>query len=223
MDPHFLSDANPFVTELVQAARRVNERMPHRIVRRICELVEPARGRKVALLGAAYKADVDDARESPTVHIDALLRDRGFSTSVYDPHVKQFERPLCRTLAEAVTDADALVLVTAHSAFRSIRPAEMVALMRTPRLVDTSNFFEATNWKIAGSRAISSAARYGASPRARLHERTAPYRTGISGQQLVASARLVRQLLGRTRHTALLHRVESRRWSLRRRFRRRPA
>jgi UDP-N-acetyl-D-mannosaminuronic acid dehydrogenase len=57
---------------------------------------------------------------------------------------------LCRTLAEAVTDADALVLVTAHSAFRSIRPAEMVALMRTPRLVDTSNFFEATNWENCG-------------------------------------------------------------------------
>ncbi|HEY6486746.1 MAG TPA: nucleotide sugar dehydrogenase [Candidatus Cybelea sp.] len=150
VDPHFLSDANPFVTELVQAARRVNDRMPHRIVRRICELVEPARGRKVALLGAAYKADVDDARESPTHRIDALLRERGYTTSIYDPHVKHFERPLSRTLAEAVTDADALVLVTAHGAFRSIRPAEMVALMRTPRLVDTRNFFEAIEWENCG-------------------------------------------------------------------------
>ncbi|HEY1883286.1 MAG TPA: nucleotide sugar dehydrogenase [Candidatus Cybelea sp.] len=150
VDPHFLSDANPFVTELVQAARRVNDRMPHRIVRRITELVEPARGRKVALLGAAYKADVDDARESPTIRIDGLLRERGYTTAIYDPLVTEFERPLSRTLAEAATDADALVLVTAHSAFRSIRPAEMVALMRSARLVDTRNFFDAAQWETCG-------------------------------------------------------------------------
>ena len=93
VDPHFLSDANPFATELIQAARRVNDRMPHRIVRRISELVEPARGRKIALLGAAYKADVDDARESPTVRIDALLRERGYTTAIYDPLVTEFDRP----------------------------------------------------------------------------------------------------------------------------------
>ncbi len=85
VDPTFLSDANPFVTELVQSARRVNDRMPHRIVRRIAELVDPDRGRKIALLGAAYKADVDDARESSAVRIDALLRERGYETAMYDP------------------------------------------------------------------------------------------------------------------------------------------
>jgi UDP-N-acetyl-D-mannosaminuronic acid dehydrogenase len=101
-------------------------------------------------LGAAYKADVDDARESPTIRIDGLLRERGYTTAIYDPLVTEFERPLSRTLAEAATDADALVLVTAHSAFRSIRPAEMVALMRSARLVDTRNFFDAAQWETCG-------------------------------------------------------------------------
>src|ERR1700735_5374080 len=63
VDPQFLSNASPFVTELIQSARRVNDRMPYHIVHRIAEMVGPARGRKIALLGAAYKADVDDARE----------------------------------------------------------------------------------------------------------------------------------------------------------------
>lgn len=150
VDPHFLSDANPFATELVQAARRVNERMPHRIVRRLADLVEPERGHKIALLGAAYKADVDDARESPTVHIDALLRERGYLTAIYDPHVKQFHRPLCSSLDEAVSGADAIVLVTPHSEFRSIRPAAMASLMRTPRMIDTRRFFDAREWEACG-------------------------------------------------------------------------
>lgn len=150
VDPHFLSDANPFATELVQAARRVNERMPHRIVRRIAELVEPGRDRKIALLGAAYKADVDDARESPTVHIDELLRERGYVTTIYDPHVKKFHRPLCDSLDDAVAGADALVLVTAHAAFREVRPAAMASLMRTPRMIDTRRFFDAREWEACG-------------------------------------------------------------------------
>jgi UDP-N-acetyl-D-mannosaminuronic acid dehydrogenase len=150
VDPRFLSDADPFATELIQAARRVNDRMPNRIVRRICELVGPSNGRKIALLGAAYKADVDDARESPTVHVDALLRERGYSTAIYDPLVTKFHRPLCRTLQEAVSGADALVLLTAHSSFRDIRPPEMASLMRTPRLVDTRNFFETREWQRCG-------------------------------------------------------------------------
>ena len=132
VDPHFLSDANPFATELVQAARRVNDRMPNLIVRRLAELVEPERGHKIALLGAAYKADVDDARESPTVRIDALLRERGYATTIYDPLVTQFHRPLCDSFDEAAAGADAIVLITPHAAFRTIRPSAMAAMMRTP-------------------------------------------------------------------------------------------
>ncbi|MGC1381457.1 MAG: nucleotide sugar dehydrogenase, partial [Candidatus Baltobacteraceae bacterium] len=150
VDPHFLSDANPVVTELIQSARRVNDRMPYRIVRRISELVDPARGSKIALLGAAYKADVDDARESPTAAIDALLRDRGYTTAVYDPLVTRFARPLCASLEEAVSGADALVLITPHAAFRTIRPGEMARLMRRPRLVDTRKFFDTQDWKRRG-------------------------------------------------------------------------
>jgi UDP-N-acetyl-D-mannosaminuronic acid dehydrogenase len=150
VDPLFLSDANPFVTELIQAARRVNDRMPHRIVRRLAELVEPNRGRKIALLGAAYKADVDDARESPTVRIDALLRERGYITTIYDPHVTQFHRPLCQSVAEAASDADALVLITPHAAFQAIRPGEIAALMRVRRLIDTRRFFDAEEWQAHG-------------------------------------------------------------------------
>ena len=95
IDPHFLADANPFSTELIQTARRVNARMPNHVVRRIRELLPPLPGgRKIALLGASYKANVDDSRESPTEKIDELLREHGYVTSIYDPVASGFSRPL---------------------------------------------------------------------------------------------------------------------------------
>ncbi len=150
VDPQFLSNASPFVTELIQSARRVNDRMPYHIVHRVAEMVGPSRGRKIALLGAAYKADVDDARESPTARIADLLHERGYATAVYDPLVTRFVEPLSESLALAAAGADALVLVTPHSAFRSIRPAEMASLMRTARLIDTRNFFAVEEWRRYG-------------------------------------------------------------------------
>jgi UDP-N-acetyl-D-mannosaminuronate dehydrogenase len=124
--------------------------MPYRIVRRISALVEPGAGRKIALLGAAYKADVDDVRESPAVRIDAMLRDRGYTTAIYDPLIKQFHRPLARRIEDAAAGADALVLVTAHANFKEIRPEELVSIMRKPRLVDTRNFFDVEPWRKCG-------------------------------------------------------------------------
>ncbi len=151
VDPHFLSNANPFSTELIQTARRVNERMPHRVVRRVVEYVpgEPAE-KKIVLLGAAYKADVDDARESPTQRVEELLRERGYRTCVYDPLVTSFSRPLCASLEEAVAGADALVLMTDHAAFRAVEPGMAGGLMRGRVLIDARRFFDAESWRAAG-------------------------------------------------------------------------
>src|SRR4029077_3441481 len=131
IDPHFLADANPFLTELIQTARRVNARMPNHVVRRVRELVPaPAHGKKIALLGASYKANVDDSRESPTEKIDELLREHGYATAIYDPVASGFSRPLARTLEEALDGADAVILVVDHDAFASIDPHAAARAMR---------------------------------------------------------------------------------------------
>lgn len=150
VDPHFLAEANPWVTELIQSARRVNERMPYRIVRRIEAVTGPPQGQKIVLLGAAYKGDVDDARESPSLRIDALLRERGYETAIYDPLVKRAPVPLAPSLEVALTTADALVLVTPHSVFRDISPERAAQLMRARTLIDTRSFFDRALWERAG-------------------------------------------------------------------------
>lgn len=151
VDPHFLSNANPFVTELIQTARRINERMPDVIVRRVVSHVATLpRESTITLLGAAYKPNVDDTRESPCERIDELLRERGYTTRVYDPVAKRFSRPLCATLEEAVAGSDALVLVTEHDAFRSIRPEAVYPFVRTPNLICGRPGLDTDAWRDAG-------------------------------------------------------------------------
>ena len=151
VDPHFLSNANPFVTELIQTARRINERMPDVMVRRVVSHVATLpQDSTITLLGAAYKANVDDTRESPAERIDQLLRERGYKTRIYDPVAKRFSRPLSATLEEAALSSDALVLVTEHDVFRDIDPEVVLPLMRTPILICGRPGVDIDRWRDAG-------------------------------------------------------------------------
>ena len=152
VDPHFLSNANPFVTELIQTARRINERMPHVIVKRVAEFVPPRAegGGIVTLLGASYKANIDDTRESPTTRILELLEEYGYTVRVHDPVAGKYLRPLVPTLEAAVKHADAVVLVTPHDAFATIDPAAIGPLMRGRNLIDAHAFFPEKRWRKAG-------------------------------------------------------------------------
>jgi UDP-N-acetyl-D-mannosaminuronic acid dehydrogenase len=150
VDPHFLSNANPFVTELIQTSRRINERMPHVVVRRIVEYVPPRDGARIAILGAAYKADVDDTRESPTERVEELLHERGYQTRVFDPVAERYKYALTGSLEDAVRDCDAIVLMVGHAAFRDIDPALIAPLCRGKVLIDTRAFLPADTWAQAG-------------------------------------------------------------------------
>jgi UDP-N-acetyl-D-mannosaminuronic acid dehydrogenase len=149
IDPRFLADQNPFATELIQASRRINERMPRLIVRRIESLIGEGDGeRKVTVLGASYKANVDDTRESPSLHICELLSERGYRVALYDPLVRLPQA--AATLEEAVTGSDALLLAVNHDALRKLDPIALAPLMRTRLLVDCRNFYDAQRWSSAG-------------------------------------------------------------------------
>jgi len=151
VDPHFLSNANPFVTELIQTARRINERMPDVMVRRVEMLVNRvSHDAIITLFGASYKPNVDDTRESPTERIDQLLRDRGYRTRIYDPLVRKFSRPLSKSLEEATEGSDAIVLVTEHDIFRSINPRQIGPDMRERTLICGRPGLEVADWAGAG-------------------------------------------------------------------------
>jgi len=157
VDPWFIVQAAPEVTPLIQTARRVNDSMPAHVVelvkRALAEHKTEDRGQetedklpspassplshRIAVLGLAYKANVDDVRESPALRVVESLAALGYELRLCDPHVNAaFPWPLL-PLLEAVKGADCLVLLTDHAEFAALKPQVVGPLMRYRRLVDT--------------------------------------------------------------------------------------
>jgi UDP-N-acetyl-D-mannosaminuronic acid dehydrogenase len=102
------------------------------------------------LLGASYKADVDDSRESPSEKLVALFEEHDYTTAVFDPIARGFTHGLVPSIEDAVDGADAIVLVVDHRIFKNIDPAVIGPRMRSRLLVDARNFFDGAVWSAAG-------------------------------------------------------------------------
>jgi UDP-N-acetyl-D-glucosamine dehydrogenase len=123
VDPFYLSwRAREFdvATEFIELAGKVNQRMPYHCVAKAQRALNGAglsvKGARIAVLGVSYKPGVGDIRESPALKIIAQLRDLGANVSYHDPHVPALSDPPMRSrpLAEAIADADLVLIVTAH-------------------------------------------------------------------------------------------------------------
>jgi UDP-N-acetyl-D-glucosamine dehydrogenase len=123
VDPFYLTwRAREFhmSTEFIELAGKINQQMPwfcvERIERALNERAKPVKGSKVAILGVSYKGGVGDIRESPALRIIEVLAQRGARITYHDPYVPQLPALDLRNevLGEALRDADAVVLVTAH-------------------------------------------------------------------------------------------------------------
>jgi UDP-N-acetyl-D-mannosaminuronic acid dehydrogenase len=147
IDPWFLSETSERAN-LIRAARHINDDMPLHVVRLATKML-PRDAKRVALLGVAYKPDVDDARETPASHIIELFRQRGYEVMAHDFHVKD---PLftLHELEHAVTEADVIILVTHHKEYLEIDPKDIGKLVRTKLLIDTRNHLDHAAWKKAG-------------------------------------------------------------------------
>ncbi len=149
-------------TRFIELAGEVNTAMPQYVVQRVTEALN-ARGRavngsRILLLGLAYKADVDDMRESPTFILLDLLQDRGANVAYYDPHVPVI-RPTREHAAwtgvksiewnqKSISSFDAVVIATAHQAVKYQELADWCSC-----IIDTRNAMAAattrpnTVWK----------------------------------------------------------------------------
>ena len=90
VDPWFIVDSAPELTPLIQAARHVNDGKPEHVVDRVLAATKDLGHPRIACLGLSYKANIDDLRESPAVHIVQRLAERldGRGTIlVVEPHV----------------------------------------------------------------------------------------------------------------------------------------
>ncbi|MFI1799579.1 UDP-glucose dehydrogenase family protein [Streptomyces sp. NPDC020379] len=113
-------------------------------------------GRRVAVLGAAFKPESDDIRDSPALNVAARLQLGGADVSVYDPkamdNARKTHPPLSYALSaeDAVRGADVVLHLTEWREFRELDPAALAPLARHPRIVDGRGALDAAAWTAAG-------------------------------------------------------------------------
>ena len=132
VDPWFLVSGAPQAVRLVRTAREVNDHKAVHTENRIRALLEAAPDGKVALLGLAFKPDIDDFRESPALEIaEALAHSHGERILVVEPFTDELPKALAKTGAELVTldaglrQAEIVVVLVDHTAFRHLSPQEL--------------------------------------------------------------------------------------------------
>ena len=116
-------------TRFIELAGEINSSMPHWVVNKIAEALNvrerAIKNSKILILGIAYKCNVEDMRESPSVEIMELLHAKGAHVSYSDPHVQSFpamrahhfDLQSVRLDGNTLSDYDCVVLATAHRAF----------------------------------------------------------------------------------------------------------
>lgn len=148
IDPLYLSwklRSLNYTARFIELASEINTGMPRFVISKIQDALneheKPIKGSKVLVLGAAYKPDIDDLRESPALDVIALLRAKGAQVSYHDPHIAHFhhehdgwEMESVSDLMEAVADADCVAIITNHSSY------DYPAILNASKLiVDTRN------------------------------------------------------------------------------------
>jgi len=149
VDPWFLVEQFPDIARLILLARQRNDGMPAHVVARTLGLVEGVGAPKVAVLGLAFKGNVDDMRESPSLRVIEMLTAKGARVAVHDPYVKTSPVDLSG-IEECFQDADCALLLTDHNDYKYLDPRQLAKLMRTRILFDTRNMLDHEQWTGAG-------------------------------------------------------------------------
>lgn len=137
-------------TRFIELAGEINASMPRYVVDRLAEALNERavalRGAKVLVLGVAYKKNVEDIRESPSLAIMKILEERGADVSYADPEVPALKdtrayayggRTSTRLTPEGLSSVDAVMLLTDHDGFDYPLIAE-----RAPLIIDTRGRFD---------------------------------------------------------------------------------
>lgn len=125
VDPYYLIEKakhSGFEHKFLSLAREINNNMPLYTVTRLEEALAAAnkkvKGLSVAVLGLAYKANVDDTRESPSYKIIDILKKRGATVLAYDPYVPQQNTK--EKVNDTLDNADAVIIATDHKEFKEM-------------------------------------------------------------------------------------------------------
>lgn len=157
VDPWFFVEAAPELTSLIYNARKVNDEQPHFVVKKAKQAMGDLTGKRFAVLGLAYKPDVDDLRESPAAEVVHLLQNEGAVVKAWEPYkpdAKLNGITMGTSLEETLKEADAILLLVRHMEFVKIDPKDIAAKSQARIAIDTVNAWDVAEWQKSGFRLI---------------------------------------------------------------------
>ncbi len=153
IDPLYLSwkmKSFNYNARFIELASEINTNMPRYVVQRVMEALNERgralKGSRILVLGVAYKADIDDVRESPALDVIGLLQKKGARVDYHDPYIPHihheydgWQMDTVKDLMQNIKDADLVVIITNHSIY------DYQAILNSSRLIfDSRNAYGAT-------------------------------------------------------------------------------
>jgi UDPglucose 6-dehydrogenase len=143
--------------EFLKEIDSINLRARQRIIELVRkDLADDLTGKKVAILGAAFKPDSDDVRDSPALDIAAQLQAAGAIVTVHDPKAianaqKRFPAlKFAESIESTFTDAEIVLHLTEWKIYRELDPTNMKSLVKNPIMIDGRNALDRSAWRKAG-------------------------------------------------------------------------
>lgn len=147
------ADAVSFLREV----DKINQRRRERLVSLVSSCLDgDFLGKRIAVLGAAFKPNSDDVRDSPALNVAAAMHLKGASVRVHDPHAIENAKKVfptltyCGSIDDACSGVDLIVLATEWDDYRRIRPDELALIVRQRILIDARNALNLDSWMSAG-------------------------------------------------------------------------
>lgn len=139
---------------VMDAVLKVNNEQPLQVVSLLTQALEDLHGKRIAVLGLAFKPNTDDVRQSPALPIIRDLLTKGVYVTATDPvayakakqELARLRVPIHADWREAVQDADAVVFATGWDEYRTISPKELKSLMSGDLIVDARHVLPATGF-----------------------------------------------------------------------------
>ena len=134
---------------LIEATLKVNRAQPYKVVELARELIGGLSGRRISVLGLAFKPGTDDMRDAVSIKIVRMLVEEGAKVVVYDPKAMENAKRIfgenveyAGSIEECLKDSECVLIVTEWDEFRRLKPEDFIKLMKIPAVVDGRRIYD---------------------------------------------------------------------------------
>ncbi len=140
--------------KVIVGSRKLNMWMPEHMIELLHEALQQQnktmKNAKIAVLGVAFLENSDDTRNTPTKTVYEKLKAHDAKPILHDPYVREFDYPFTKDVDEALTDADAILLMVKHKDYLKLDLNDVKQKMNTPIFIDGRNAFNKKTMEKAG-------------------------------------------------------------------------